>query len=189
MGAGTVQDAYVEYDRLIAPIEDKMLKAIWRVTRNSEDAEEALRIALATIWRRWKRIAGHPNPEALVIRICLNASFDVLRSKGRRQRHEVSISANDRAFIESQPAAGPGPDDAAVLREQESAVLHAISRLSRNQAAAVLMRLVQERPYGEIAQALGCKDATVRKHIERGRDRLRRLLEPFIASCRGEAVS
>ncbi|HNR35798.1 MAG TPA: sigma-70 family RNA polymerase sigma factor [Candidatus Hydrogenedentes bacterium] len=188
MGVRTLQDAYAEYDRLIAPIEDKMIKAIWRVTRNGEDAEEALRIALATIWRRWNRIAGHANPEALVIRICLNASHDVLRGKSRRRRHEASIHANDRAFLESQPAAGPAPDEAAVLREQESAVLHAISRLSHNQAAAVLMRLVQGRSYGDIAQALGCKDATVRKHIERGRERLRRMLEPFVASCRGEAV-
>lgn len=188
MGAGTLQDAYAEYDRLIAPIEDKMLKAIWRVTRNGEDAEEALRIALATIWRRWNRIAKHANPEALVLRICLNASFDVLRSKGRRLRHEAPLQMDDRAFIESRPAAGPGPDEAAALREQESAVLHAIGRLSRNQAAAVLMRLVQGRSYSEIAQALGCTDATVRKHIERGRERLRRLLAPFVASCRGEAA-
>jgi len=183
-----LQDAYAEYDRLIAPIEQKMLKAVWRVTRNGEDAEEALREALATIWCKWDRIAKHENPEALAIRICLNASYDVLRRKGRRQRRETSLHTDNCDRVEWHASDAPTPGEAASLHEQESAVLHAIGQLSRNQAVAVLMRLVQGNSYSDIARALGCKDTTVRKHIERGRERLRQLLEPFVASCRGETV-
>lgn len=177
-----VRDVYAEYDRLIAPLERKMLDAVWSVARNADDAEEALREALAVIWRKWDRIVEHPNPEALVIRICLNAAYDVLRRKGRRLRRETPIGEENRGMIDARAVQTPSPREAAALREQESAVLYAIGQLSRNQAAAVIMRLVQGHSYGDIAQALGCKDVTVRKHIERGRERLRQLLQPFLMS-------
>ena len=46
----------------------------------------------------------------------------------------------------------------------------------RQQAAAMLMRAIQGQPYDEIAAALGCTEATARKHVARSRQRLQVLL-------------
>jgi RNA polymerase sigma factor (sigma-70 family) len=71
-----------------------------------------------------------------------------------------------------------GRTGAAVLekKEIEEEVLAAIARLPRKQATAVLMRVVQDQPYPAIAQALGCRETTVRIHVSQGRARLSREL-------------
>ena len=42
------------YEKLIRPIEDQMLRSVWGITQNAEDAEEAFQDALAVIWRKWE---------------------------------------------------------------------------------------------------------------------------------------
>ena len=130
--------------------------------------------ALATVWRRFDRIRRHPNPQALILRICLNAAYDALRRKIRRRRWEAMF----RLWAPT-PASNPG--QLLEARERESAILRAIGCLSRNQALAVTLRLVQGQSYDAVGAALGCKDSTARKHVERGRARLCELLAPMMS--------
>jgi RNA polymerase sigma factor (sigma-70 family) len=80
---------------------------------------------------------------------------------------ELSSVAN------GQPDSSGSLADEMIRTEQHAEILRAIHRLSRRQAVATLMRVVQEQPYEQIAAVLGCTEATARKHVARGRDRLR----------------
>ena len=46
----------------------------------------------------------------------------------------------------------------------------------RKQATAVLLRLVEQMPYDQIAAALDCSEVTARVHVQRGREELRQKL-------------
>ena len=162
------------YEELIRPIEDQMLRCVWGITQNAEDAEEAFQEALGVIWRKWDRIQRHPNPHALVLRMCMNAAYDVLRKNVRRRRRE-----SDAVGVPAFAGTTATPADTLEGRERESAILRAIGQLSRNQALAVTLRLVQGHSYAHVAQVLGCRDVTARKHVARGRERLRQLLAPL----------
>jgi RNA polymerase sigma-70 factor, ECF subfamily len=168
-----VSKGHDEYERLVRPMEERMMHVVWGVTRNAEDAEEALQTALGVLWKKWDRVRVHPNPEALILRICSNSAFDVLR---RRIRHEKRDS---RAYT-NELAAPKTPADILGAKECFSAIRQAIAQLSRNQAVAVTMRLVHGLSYGDIGRALGCRENTVRKHVERGREQLRGLLKRFV---------
>lgn len=158
-----------DYDRVIAPLEGQMIRAVWGITQNPEDAEDAFQEALAKIWRQWSRVCRHPNPRALILRICVNCAYDILRKNSRRRRREILAAL--------KPAkAARRPDEHAAAQEDTSAVMRAIAQLSRHQAVAVTMRLVQGEPYSAIAQILGCTDVTARKHVARGRARLQQTL-------------
>ena len=52
-------------------------------------------------------------------------------------------------------ANNPTPPQALAQQEQRQQILTAIASLSRRQANAVLMRLFEQLPYGQIAAALG----------------------------------
>jgi RNA polymerase sigma-70 factor (ECF subfamily) len=67
--------------------------------------------------------------------------------------------------------------------EESAHVLRAIGRLSKNQARAILMHVVEEIPYGDIAAAMDCRESTVRKHVARARARLRTLLAQKEEGC------
>jgi RNA polymerase sigma-70 factor (ECF subfamily) len=166
----------LEYERLIEPLKPRVMKTIWGVTRNAEEAEEALQEALTILWRRWDYVRGHSNPEALVFRICINASYDVIRRNARRRKNAAVALVGGFSWFRWFSSPPPTPRQAAEQREQETVIREAIGRLSRNQAIAVVMRLLQGRPFEDVAEAIGCGTATARKHLERGRERLQRLL-------------
>jgi RNA polymerase sigma-70 factor (ECF subfamily) len=163
------------YERLIAPLENQMIRSIWRIVRDPDDADDALQEALTTIWRRLDRIRRHPNPHALILKICVNAAYDILRKRIRVRRHE-ELKEIESQVKDQRPLAS----DAITEKERKAEILRAIGRLPRHQAQAVLMRIVEEQPYSVIAQALQCNENTARTHVKRGRARLTQLLSHLL---------
>jgi RNA polymerase sigma factor (sigma-70 family) len=159
------------YDALVQSIQDQMLRTIWRITRVAEDAEDALQECLTIIWKRWARIARHPHPRALVLRICVNCACDALRARLRRGSRETALIEPDATCAADCPVDGRLENQE--LRED---IARALVRLPSRQATAVLMRHILELPYQEIGDALGCSEATARVHVNRACKRLSQLL-------------
>ena len=180
----SMNDRHLQYERLIAPIENRMMRAVWRVMRDPNDVEDAFQEALLTVWKRWDRICIHPNPQALVLQICINTAHDALRRK-LRQRKWLEAGAVPEDIPDSSHSATQDISGA----EQETQVLHAIGLLPKNQARAILMHAVEEVPYGDIAAAMDCRESTVRKHVARARAKLRSLLSHLIPAVHKEESS
>lgn len=165
--AAAVETREFDYETLVRPLEDRMMRSIWRIVRDRDACEDALQDALAVIWKKRDTVARHPKPEALILRIAVGAAYDAVRKSRRRHRHEIAARPDE------------GPDEGARSAGQEleardlrTAVLRAIGRLPRRQAAAVLLHIVEELPYPDIARAMGCSESTVRVNVMRGRERL-----------------
>jgi len=188
-GAGTVEsqgknliaDDRAIYDELIAPLEARMMRSIWRVVRNADLAEDSLQDALAIISSKRLQIRRHPNPPALILKICLSAAYDSLRKLERLRRQ------TDLSQLDDVPASHEHDADRDLKeREIEEQVQQAIRRLPRKRALAVMMRFIQEEPFEAIAQALDCSEVTVRIHISKGRAQLRKWLSPLWQDSRQE---
>ncbi len=177
-----VTDDRAIYDELIAPMEATMMRSIWRVVRNAELAEDCLQDALAVIWKKRFQIRLHSNPPALILKICLNTAYDSLR-KLERLRRQTDLSQLDNAPAPPEHNA----DRHLKSKEIEEQVQHAIRKLPRKRALAVMMRLIQEESFEAIARALDCSEVTVRIHISRGRAQLRKWLSPLWENSRQEA--
>ncbi len=157
------------YEAFLAPMKNRVLRTVWRIIRNPDLVEDTVQDALALIWRRREKIRLHPNPQALILRIAINVSYDVLRRSIRlRRREEPAAEA-----VVSCPGYTGLTMEADHLKEEIRA---ALACLPRKQAIAVLLRLVQGDSYASVAQALGCSEPTARIHVMRGRARLRREL-------------
>lgn len=172
------------YETMVAPLEGQMIRSIWRIVRDADDADDALQQALEVIWKKRKRIENHPNPRALVLKICINASYDVLRKSIRIRRHEALDALESEA-----PDPAPGAVSSLEGKEQRAEILRAIASLPRNQAQAALLRIVQEQPYQAVAAALGCSEATARTHVKRARARLSRILAHLLPQSAREVES
>lgn len=135
---------------------------------------------LTLIWKKLDRVSGHPNPQALVMKICVNAAIDALRRQHRGRRFV------DPQVLDRLPA--PASDGEWERKETEAKVKEAIGRLPRKQAAAVLLRVLEGQPYEEIARALGCRENTARTHVRRGRAKLSRWLSHLRPSLSKEVV-
>ena len=162
-----LRDEKLSFEHLIKPVEHQMMRTIWRVVRDPEMAKDTLQESLAKIWKRLDRIRSHPNPRALILKICLNAAIDSLRKRKRLDQHEK------KEVLRQFPASSDTKDYEALERKKiEDEIFKAINRLPKRQAVAVMMRVIQDQPYDVIAQAMECSETTVRIHVSRGRARL-----------------
>ena len=168
------------YQRLIEPIEQRMMGTVLRIVRDPDDAADVFQEVLAVIWRKLARIDRHPNPHAYILRICITRSYDALRSRSRRRRREMPLEESKaEAFsVSSEEAAGGG--------ESVERVRELVGLLPRRQGQAVLLRVMDGSSYARIGSILGCSEATARSHFSKGIARLRkRLVELNIVQRKG----
>jgi len=179
--ADAVENREFDYDVLVRPLEPRMMRSIWRIVRQREAAEDALQDALTVVWKKRAAIARHPKPEALILRIAVTAAYDAVRKTRRLLRREVH-------GLTDPPADGGATSTAEGMiedHELRSAVLAAIGRLPRRQATAVLLHVLEERSYEDIARAMGCSESTARVHVMRGRAGLARRLSRLLPGRAG----
>ena len=111
--------------------------------------------AFARAYARWGSVRRHPAPDAWVLRTATNLAIDQLRRSA-----PVSAEA---------PVADPA--DAVALR---LALASALASLSRQQRTVVTLRYLADLPEHDVAIALGISVGSVKTHLSRGLDRLRR---------------
>jgi RNA polymerase sigma-70 factor (ECF subfamily) len=169
--AAAVETREFDYDVLVRPMEPRMMRTIWRIVRRREAAEDALQDALTVIWKKRRAVARHPNPQALIIRIAVTAAIDAVRRDRRRLHHETPGLPGDRT-ADAAPPVAKGVEE----RELRAAILEAIGRLPRRQATAVMLHIVEEQSYEDVARSMDCSETTARVHVLRGRANLARRL-------------
>jgi RNA polymerase sigma factor (sigma-70 family) len=164
-----LDDPAADYERLVRPLEGRMMRCVWRILRDADDADDTLQSALATLWRKWDRLRRHANPEALVLRFCIDAAYDQLRTRFRRQRL-------DRSKADADVLAVTDPSRQIEQEETEREIMQVIAGLPGKQRVATYLRLVEGREYEAIAGVLNCGESTARKHFSRGREKLQGVL-------------
>ena len=130
-------------------------------------------------WRALPQFKGHCALRTWLCRIANNCALDLLRQQNRR---EVSIQSADEP--DAQPlleriadAAATAPDRAADLHDLGGAIDAALTQLSAEHRAALLLREVDGLSYQEVAAATGASIGTVMSRLFYARRRMRRILE------------
>jgi RNA polymerase sigma factor (sigma-70 family) len=159
------------FEELIEPIKGQMIATVMRIVRDPHGAEDVMQEILANIWRKLARIHKHPNPEAYIMRICINRSYDAMRRKSRLGK---SVLVLDSSQMEQIPDPSVTDADSA---ERVGAIHKALFSLPGRQGKALLLRVAEKKSYEAIAEILGCSSATARSHVSKARERLRTILE------------
>ena len=159
------------YTELITPIESRMIRTIGRIVPGPEDAADTLQRALLAVWNNLEKIVQHPNSQAYILRLCINAAYDTCRKSASNGSVHVKLDLENVVQTGVRP-----PDREAEAREQEKLVIQAICSLPAQQAQAVLLRIVHGEPFDAIAGVLGCNEQTARSHVSKGKATLRKIL-------------
>ncbi len=161
--AGSAVRSFEEYVTLRSAA---LLRFAYLITRNREDAHDAVQEALTGLYPRWRQISARGDVDAYVRRSIVNAHV----SAWRKVR---------RLFPTADPevaGAPPVPDASDALADADQA-LRLCGELPPVQRAAVVLRFYEDRTFAEIAQILGCPEATARSHVHRALVALRARLE------------
>ena len=166
------------FDLLVTRYQRRAWRLAWNVLRDAEEARDASQEAFVRLYRTAGQFRGHARFSTWFYRVLVNACLEH-RRRHRWWRRIFTASARDDP--EDSPLdrqAAPVADALSVLgREQAMTRLQAaMARLSPKQRAALTLQL-DEVPTAEIAEALGCSEATVRVHLHRALTMLRQTVE------------
>jgi RNA polymerase sigma-70 factor, ECF subfamily len=144
-----------------------------RMVADAHRSEELFQEVFLAVWKHRTRYL-YPQPfRPWLYQIALNKCREDLR---RQWRHPVIRL--DQLSAEPASIGMPLPPDAAVALETETIVLAAIELLPDQQRAVLVMRIWNELPFDEIADAVGCTASTARSHMHHALTGLRKYLEP-----------
>jgi RNA polymerase sigma-70 factor (ECF subfamily) len=155
-----------DYDRWIAPIRQRMVNCVWRIVRDPVETEDVIQDVLLHVLRKPDSIRRHPNPTVLLLRICVNKALDHLRNRNSRRAALDRLSAEPVAHV-------PTPAQTLAEDEERTRLLEFLQTLPSRESEAITLHVLEELDYPEVANAMGCRQSTVRVLIGRARKRFR----------------
>ncbi len=161
---------------------DRLYAVCRRLANNDADAADATQEALMAIVRGLPGFDGRSLFRTWSYRVATNACLDELRRRGRRP----DLTLDDGGH-QTMAASSTTDHDRAVQRMDLET---ALTELSDDFRAPVVLRDVGGFDYAEISEILGIRPGTVRSRIARGRRHLIRLLgEPDEGSASSDSVA
>jgi RNA polymerase sigma factor (sigma-70 family) len=157
------------FERLYRRHVTDVYRYVLAVLQNEADAEDATQATFLSAFRAFERGDRPERPHNWLITIAHNVCRQRFRESARRPRCvELVDDVADRQV-----------DEGATSAEE---IRRALGFLAFNQRAALVMREVQGRSYGEIANILGVSNAAVETLLFRARRAMREQLEGAL-SC------
>jgi RNA polymerase sigma-70 factor (ECF subfamily) len=152
---------------------------LYRLARRlSRDPEEARDLVQQTFLRAAGRPASIPGPDSGAEAWLVTTLVNLCRDRHRRTRVRDRAAGNIPV-----PRSASDPESSAVAR---ATVESALARLSPRRRAVIVLHELEDRDPGEISALLGITRVTVRWHLARGREELRKiLLDPRHDTKRG----
>jgi len=168
-------------EELVARFGARAYRLAWRITRNAEDAEEAVQDAFLNVTRKMDTFRGDSAFRSWIYRIVSNAACQKRRGPANR-RAELSLDVVLPVFHEdgrhAEPIAdwSPAVDDPSRRTELRLALTAAMAELPADYQTAVLLHDVEGLPNSEVAETLGISVGNAKTRVHRARLFLRKRL-------------
>jgi RNA polymerase sigma-70 factor, ECF subfamily len=166
---------------LVSRYGERAYRLASRITGNGSDAEEVVQDAFWTVVRKIDTFRGESAFGSWLYRIVANAAYMKLRGCQSR-RHDISLDEVLPLFDESGRHVAPAADwspcvnDPGIQVELRTALTAAIDELPSAYRIVLVLRDVEGRSNGEIAEALGLNVGVVKTRVHRARLFLRKRL-------------
>lgn len=173
------------FDRLVRERSADIYALLCRLTEDREEARDLTQETFLQAFRNVGSFRGEADLRTWLYRIAVNQARNRWRWWRRRRRDQTFSldDAGDRQDASATPgsripdASAVDPEQHALARERERALLSALHTLSRPYREVIVLRDIEGLSYEEVAAALEISVGTVKSRISRGRTELRRRLE------------
>jgi RNA polymerase sigma factor (sigma-70 family) len=164
------------FEKLCAPTKGRIYQTLHRITKNHEDAEDALQESLLSAYMNLHRFDGRSSFSTWLTRIGINAALMTLRKK--RTHRELPIDGpgedGERTAYFEAPDHGPNPEEHFARKEREVLVRQAVRSLRPTIRKALELGQMQEKSMRETAQMLGISVAAAKARLFHARAALRK---------------
>lgn len=149
------------FDRFFRREFPAMVALAYSVSGSAAAAEDIAQEALSRAFRSWSKVSAYDKPGTWLRRVTINLALSTRRRRAAEARARLRLASPSLTELP------PIHDD----------VWDAIRRLPGKQRAAVALHYLEDRSVADVAEMLGCAEATARVHLHRGRQALHEMLE------------
>jgi RNA polymerase sigma-70 factor (ECF subfamily) len=169
------------FNGLVVHYQRRIYNVCFRTMGNAEDAADATQDAFLSAYRNLATFRGPLEGfHAWLVRIAVNACYDLLRKQKRRPADSLErlqdLRQEDAERGAFAPDPSPGPEQRAMDSETARRIQDGLGKLSPEQRMTVVLCDIQGLTYDEVARALGVELGTVKSRLSRARVALRDFL-------------
>jgi RNA polymerase sigma-70 factor (ECF subfamily) len=164
-----------ELEMLFRAHHDRVFRAAYRITGSPADAEDVLQTVFLRLVKGKETYDLSENPEAYLSRAAINASLDLMRSRGRAK----SVGLGDVAS-EALESKFQNPEAAHADRELQTLIRQAVGGLGKTAGEMFALRYYEGYDNQEIAKLLGTSQMVVGVVLHRARTRLRKEIGHYL---------
>lgn len=157
---------------LVRQFEPRLFGLAWRMTGNSEEANEVVQQAWLAIVKGLHRVEDPAGFRTWAFRIVARRCADWTRRRARTRRttDDVAPDALPACREDSSPRTGEGADEIDALRT-------AIAKLPGDQRAALTLHHLEGLPVREISEILDIPAGTVKSRLHGARQKLKEIIQ------------
>jgi RNA polymerase sigma-70 factor (ECF subfamily) len=163
----------------------------WRMTNNTHEAEDVVQEAFLRAYKQLARFDGRAAFGTWLHRIAVNCALDLIRSRKRRQETAPATAQDAQApsddLLVNLPSPDPSPERSVQSTQIRELLNAAMQDLSDMERCAFTLRHHDGLGIEEISRQLGVQPNAAKHSIFRALKKLRRVLEPALASAKGVA--
>ena len=164
------------YGELVRRYQDRLFNAVYRLLDQPEDAQDVVQEAFVSAYQGLQSFKGDAQFFTWLYRIAMNAAI----SHRRKQKVVVSLETGSKNELVIDPvdeSVHNQPHDRLEQQEEEARLAAALSCLSPEHKAVLILKDIEGQKYEEIAEILGIPVGTVRSRLHRARLELRVILQ------------
>ena len=164
-----------DFDAVVRDHQPVIFRFLLASLRELEPAENLTQECFLRAYQARRSFRGEASVRTWLMRIAVNLLHDHRKSARLRFWRRVAETSLDIEFTGDWLAdRRSSPEAEASAREQVKAVWRAAAELSERQRTVFLLRFVEEMEIQEIAAAVGVREGTVKAHLFRAVDAIRK---------------
>src|SRR5690242_1866440 len=168
------------FEELVNRYEAKIYRLTMNITRNREDAEDAMQDAFMKSYSHLKTFQGDSRFYTWLVRIAANEALMRLR---KRRPNQVSldepIAGEDDLMPRELQDWGPGPEQRFAQTEMREILSSVIEQLEPDYRMVFVLRDIEELSTEDTASALSISVPAVKSRLLRARLKLRQKLDRY----------
>ncbi len=168
------------FEELVSRYERKIFRLTMNITRNREDAEDAMQDAFLKSYSHLKTFQGDSRFYTWLVRIAANEALMRLRKRRPNQFSlDEPIEGDDDLFPRELQDWGPGPEQRFAQTEMREILSSVIDELEPDYRVVFVLRDIEELSTEETAASLGISVPAVKSRLLRARLKLREKLSRY----------
>ncbi|WP_438449054.1 RNA polymerase sigma factor SigW [Gorillibacterium sp. sgz5001074] len=167
------------FEELVDMYKDKIYHLGYRMLGQSGDAEDVVQETFLRVYMNLDRYDENQKFSTWIYRIGTNLCIDRLRKRKPNYSLDAELPDADGAdWYSTLPSDQDTPEEEIMLSETQQQIRQAIDTLPEKYKSVVILRYLHDMSLQEIGDVLQMPVTTVKTRVHRGREFLRKKLEP-----------